>query len=135
VSVNSFNDPLLFITGPPVFHLPPGERIEVTFEVPLEEPLEVPLEVLDESTSIYEMRKYMSAKTIALVEKMKFLAKPFQRKAYRPLVFHLEDGVLLQGEVEKVDDEHVTFFLGAGELITYRVDQVKKIVWRGSIMK
>lgn len=127
MSVNSFNDPLIFITGPPVFHLPPGERIEV--------PLEVPFEVLDESTSIYEMRNYMSAKTIALVEKMKFLAKPFQRKAYRPLVFHLEDGVLLQGEVEKVDDEHVTFFLGAGELITYRVDQVQKIVWRGSIMK
>ena len=94
-----------------------------------------PERVEEESTSIYELRTSMTDKTIAILEKLKFLAKPFQRKVYRPLVFHFEDGSFLQGEVEKVEDELVTFFVGAGELMTYRVDQVERIIWRGVEMK
>lgn len=126
--MNSYNDPLLFIKGPPVFHSPFKVREE---NHTVDAPMDVPKEIQDESTSIYEIRTSMSPKTVAIVEKLKFLTKPFQRRVYRPLVFHLEEGVLLQGEVEKVDNEFVTFFLGAGELITYRVDQVERIVWRG----
>jgi hypothetical protein len=97
--------------------------------------MEVPLEMLqDESTSIYEIRSSMSKKTLALAEKLNFLAKPFQRKVYRPIVFHVEGGVYLQGEVEKVDDDFVTFLVGE-EAITYRLEQVEKIVWRGVEMK
>ncbi|WP_144509477.1 hypothetical protein [Bacillus sp. FJAT-22090] len=118
------NDPLLFIKGPPVFHLPPGVRVEIQME-----------EEQDESTSIYEIRSSMTEKTIAILDKLKFLSKPFQRKVYRPLVFHLEDGALIQGEVDSVDDEQVTFSIGAGELMTYKIDQVKRIVWRGVEMK
>lgn len=139
MSVNSFNDPLLYIKGPPVFHLYPVRsniQIEAVMEAGLElPPMEVPKEVLDESTSIYEIRSSMSKKTLAILEKLIFLAKPFQRRAYRPLVFHVAGGVYLQGEVEKVDDEFVTFAVGSGETITYRVDQVEKIVWRGTEMK
>ena len=123
VPVNFFNDPLLFIKGPPVFHLPSNVQVNE------------PIKVDDESTSIYEIRTSMSDKSLVILEKLKFLTKPFQRKVYRPLVFHLDDGVLLQGEVEKVDDEFVTFFIGAGNLLTYRVDQVERIVWRGVEMK
>lgn len=123
MSVNSYNDPLIYIKGPPVFHLPPSEKPDIQ------------MEEQDESTSIYEIRTNMTEKTIAILEKLKFLVKPFQRKVYRPLVFHLEDGSLLQGEVDKVDDEQVTFSIGDGELTTYRIDQVKRIVWRGVEMK
>ncbi|MFF2752261.1 hypothetical protein ACFVR1_00715 [Psychrobacillus sp. NPDC058041] len=137
--MNSFNDPLLYIKGPPVFHLYPIQsniQMEAVMNVGLEVPaMEVPKEVQEESTSIYEIRSSMSKKTLAILEKLIFLAKPFQRRAYRPLVFHLAGGIYLQGEVEKVDDEFVTFAVGSGESITYRVDQVDKIVWRGTEMK
>lgn len=125
--MNSFNDPLLFINGPPVFHFYRAEQVEQVEQV---EKIEQ-----DESTSIYERPYIMSEKTVALLQKLYFLAKPFQRKVYRPLVFHLEDGVQIQGEIEKVDEEYVTFLIGTGEVITYRVDQVAKIFWRGSLMK
>lgn len=130
MSVNAYNDPLIYIQGPPVFHLPPREKLDIQMEEQVKEEIEQ-----DESTSIYELRTSMTDKTIAIFEKLKFLAKPFQRKAYRPLVFHFEDGSLLQGEVEKVEDETVTFSVGAGELMTYRVDQVERIIWRGVEMK
>lgn len=121
--MNSFNDPLLFIKGPPVFHLPPNERIEV------------PYELHDESTSIYEIQKSFSLKTLAIIEKLNFLAKPFQRKVYRPLIFHLKDGVTVQGEVEKVEEDAVTLLVGSEELMTYPVEEIERIVWRGSILK
>ncbi|QFF98258.1 hypothetical protein PB01_05180 [Psychrobacillus glaciei] len=134
--MNSFNDPLLYIKGPPVFHLYPiGSIIQMKTEMEMEVPMDVPKKVQDESTSIYEIRTSMSKKTLAILEKLTFLAKPFQRRAYRPLVFYVTGGVYLQGEVEKVDDEFVTFLVGSEETITYRVDQVEKIVWRGTEMK
>ncbi|WP_391208173.1 hypothetical protein [Psychrobacillus sp. L4] len=132
--MNSFNDPLLYIKGPPVFHLYPIRSI-IQMETEMEVTMDVPKEVQDESTSIYEIRTSMSKKTLAILEKLTFLAKPFQRRAYRPLVFHVAGGVYLQGEVEKVDDEFVTFLVGSDETITYPVDQVEKIVWRGTEMK
>ncbi|MCZ8539316.1 hypothetical protein MKY29_05825 [Psychrobacillus sp. FSL K6-2365] len=120
--MNAFNDPLIFIKGPPVFHLPPKERFEA------------PYELLDESTSIYEIQKSYSTKTLAIIDKLKFLAKPFQRKVYRPLIFHLKDGVSVQGEVEKVEEDTVILLVGAEELLTYPVEEIERIVWRGSIL-
>lgn len=129
--VNSFNDPLLYIKGPPVFHLPRNVKVEI----PLTVQMDVPKEVLDESTSIYEIQSSKSKKTQAILEKLYFLAKPFQRRVYRPLTFHVEGGVYIQGEVEKVNDEFVTFLVGPGETISYRIEAVEKIVWRGVEMK
>lgn len=130
MSVSVYNDPLIYIQGPPVFHLPPREKLEIEMEEQVKEEIEQ-----DESTSIYELRTSMTDKTLAILEKLRFLSKPFQRKVYRPLVFHLNDGSLLQGEVEKVENEVVTFSVGAGELMKYRVEQVERIIWRGVEMK
>lgn len=130
MSVSIYNDPLIYIQGPPVFHLPPREKLEIEMEEQVKEEIEQ-----DESTSIYELRTSMTDKTLAILEKLKFLSKPFQRKVYRPLVFHLNDGSLIQGEVEKVENEVVTFSVGAGELMKYRVEQVERIIWRGVEMK
>lgn len=121
--MHSFNDPLLFIKGPPVFHLPPKDR------------LEAPFELQEESTSIYEIQKSYSAKTLAIIDKLNFLARPFQRQAYRPLVFHLGNGITVQGEVDKVDEDTVTLLLADEELKTYPIQDIEKIVWRGSILK
>lgn len=129
--MNSFNDPLLFIKAPPVFHLPPNIKVNV----PVEVQMDAVEEVQDESTSIYEIRTTMSKKTLAILEKLHFLSKPFQRKAYRPLVFHMEGGIYLQGEVADVDDDVVTLIIGEGEIVTYPVNKVEKIVWRGVEMK
>ena len=129
--MNSFNDPLLYIDGPPVFHLPRSVKVDV----PMEVQIDVQQKVQDESTSIYEIRSNMSSKNLDILEKLNFLVRPFQRKVYRPLIFHVEGGIYIQGEVEKVDDEFVTFSVGVGEKIKYRVDQIEKIVWRGVEMK
>ncbi len=127
--MNSFNDPLLFINGPPVFHLPKKER---KFEI--EEMVHQVLQ--DESTSIYEKPSTNSGEySPGLLEKLYFLSKPFQRKVYRPLVFHLENGVHLQGEVETVNNDQVTFLVASDEHVTYPVNQVEKIFWRGNLMK
>lgn len=135
MAVNIYNDPLIYIKGPPVFHLPPREKVDIQMEEQVIEKVQEQVRGQDESTSIYELRTSMTDKTVAIFEKLKFLAKPFQRKVYRPLVFHFEDGSLLQGEVEKVEDGRVTFFVGAGELMTYPVEQVERIIWRGVEMK
>ena len=121
--MHSFNDPLLFIKGPPVFHLPPKERMEDPFELQ------------DESTSIYEIQKSYSTKILAIINKLHFLAKPFQRKAYRPLVFHLKNGVSVQGEVDKVEEDTVTLLVDNEGLKAYPVEEIENIVWRGSILK
>lgn len=121
--MNSFNDPLLFIKGPPVFHLPPNERAVI------------PYELLDESTSIYEIQKSYSTKTLAIIDKLKFLAKPFQRKVYQPLIFHLKGGVTVLGEVERVEESQVTLLVGKEELMTVPLEEIEKIMWRGSILK
>ncbi|MEI4769694.1 hypothetical protein WAX74_08535 [Psychrobacillus sp. FJAT-51614] len=97
--------------------------------------MDVVEEIQDESTSIYEIRSTMSKKTLAILEKLHFLSKPFQRKAYRPLVFHIEGGIYLQGEIVEVADDLVTLIIGEGEIVKYPVNKVEKIVWRGVEMK
>ncbi len=126
--MSSLNDPLLFIQGPPVFHLPPEFKEVIEFEKLVQDGEE-------ESTSIYEKNREMSGTTSAILDKLYFLAKPFQRQVYRPLTFHLKGGGILQGEVEEVNGKSVTIKLNSGENAIYSIEQVLKIAWRGSIMK
>ena len=128
--MSSLNDPILYISGPPVFHLPPQIRSKEEVEIVVDETI-----IEEESTSIYEIKNTMSAKNNAIFEKLKFLSKPFQRKVYRPLSFHMADGSIIQGEVQEVTDEQVIFSINGESLETYHVHQVKKIFWRGSILK
>ena len=126
--VKSFNDPLLYIKGPPVFHLPPSVKTFIPTEVG---------SIEDESTSIYEMKSTAPVQddSSPMVEQLRFLSMPFQRKVYRPLVFHIEGGLMIQGEVEHIDQRQVTIKNKAGETMVYPVDEIKKITWRGSILK
>ncbi|WP_342566905.1 hypothetical protein MKY09_13890 [Psychrobacillus sp. FSL K6-4046] len=128
--MSSLNDPILYISGPPVFHLPPQLRAREEVEIVVDETI-----IEEESTSIYEIKNTVSTKNSAIFEKLKFLAKPFQRKVYRPLSFHMADGSIIQGEVQEVTDEQVIFSINDESLETYPVHQVKKIFWRGSILK
>ncbi|MCM3358951.1 MULTISPECIES: hypothetical protein [unclassified Psychrobacillus] len=128
--MSSLNDPILYISGPPVFHLPPQIRSKEEVEIVVDETI-----IEEESTSIYEIKNTMSAKNNAIFEKLKFLSKPFQRKVYRPLSFHMADGSIIQGEVQEVTDEQVIFSINGESIETYPVHQVKKIFWRGSILK
>lgn len=128
--MSSLNDPILYISGPPVFHLPPQFRAKEKVEIVIDETI-----IEEESTSIYEMKNKMSAKNNAVFEKLKFLSKPFQRKAYRPLSFHMVDGSIIQGEVQEVTDDQVIISINGESLETYPIHQVNKIFWRGSILK
>lgn len=128
--MSALNDPILYISGPPVFHLPPQLRTKEEVEIVVDETI-----IEEESTSIYEIKNTLSAKNSAIYEKLKFLSKPFQRKVYRPLSFHMVDGSIIQGEVQEVTDEQVIFSINDESIETYPVHQVKKIFWRGSILK
>ena len=37
MSVNAYNDPLIYIKGPPVFHLPPSEKVDIQMEEQVKE--------------------------------------------------------------------------------------------------
>lgn len=129
--MSSLNDPILYISGPPVFHLPPQLRVKEEVEIVLEEPI-----IEEESTSIYEIKNNtMSVINSAIFEKLKFLSKPFQRKVYRPLSFHMADGSIIQGEVQEVTEDQVILSINGESIETYPIHQVKKIFWRGSILK
>ncbi|MEK4522829.1 hypothetical protein MKX96_14490 [Psychrobacillus sp. FSL W7-1493] len=128
--MSSLNDPILYISGPPVFHLPPQIRAKEEVEIVVDETI-----IEEESTSIYEMKNKISEKNIAVFEKLKFLSKPFQRKVYRPLSFHMVDGSIIQGEVQEVTDDQVIICTNGENLENYPIHQVNKIFWRGSILK
>ena len=128
--MSALNDPILYISGPPVFHLPPQLRIKEEVETAVDETI-----IEEESTSIYEIKNTLSPKNSAIYEKLKFLSKPFQRKVYRPLSFHMVDGSIIQGEVQEVTDEEVIFSINDESIETYPIHQVKKIFWRGIILK
>lgn len=40
----------------------------------------------------------------------------------------------MQGEVEKVEEDTVILLVGTEELLTYPVEEIERIVWRGSIL-
>ena len=124
VLIISYNEPLLFVQGPPVFI-----RVAVKDE---------------ESTSVFvltgeELEDANETKQMELAEKVEpssisrritYLGLPFHRQVYQPLQFILNDETLT-GTIEEVDGDTVLIDQGEDQFIAIDVTQIEEILWRG----
>lgn len=132
----SLQVPLLFIDGPPMVSV-----VEV---------------VKDESTSIYwsgnetELMKaddqekeeavpqqvYEATMDSPVVKRLRYLAEPFPRNAYRPLQF-LVNGQLLTGGISAMTESQIAIEVhqeskDIDEIRTVNLTEVEEIFWKGT---
>lgn len=124
-------DPLLFIKTPPAFF---RETVPVETGAELIESI-----VIEDQTEHFESAQKPSAhnldnsELVKRKERLHFLSKPFQQRAYQPLVFVLHDGQEITGVVKKFDSETEDVFIRTSEtVLTYKVWEISDLVWRGS---
>ncbi|WP_312753880.1 hypothetical protein [Rummeliibacillus suwonensis] len=110
------NRPLLFVKSPPAYFKEIEEDIESLEDVSESKP------VLEEDV---ELRKRK--------EKLLFLSNPFQQKAYQPLVFVINDGQEISGEVYKVNVETQEVMIRTANNVVHpiAIAKIKDLLWRG----
>lgn len=65
----------------------------------------------------------------AIMGKLRYLSRPFQKQAYKPLQFVLESGNV-KGEIQKMDDD--ILWIETDDMITeIEIRQIEDILWRG----
>lgn len=128
-------DPLLFIKTPPAFFretVVPIETGEVLIESIVIEDQTEHLEHL-ENEQKPSKHNLQADELVKRKERLHFLSKPFQQRAYQPLVFVLNDDQEITGVVKKFDSETEDVFIQTSEkLLTYKVWEISDLLWRGS---
>jgi len=126
------NRPLLFIKTPPAFF---KEIEEFDLMEKFDEAKLAILEQQDESFLISqenspaledgEMRKRK--------ERLLFLSNPFQQKAYQPLVFVVNDGRKIAGEVQEVNIETQEVMIRTTNDVVHpiSISSLDDLLWRG----
>ena len=61
--------------------------------------------------------------------KLRYLSKPFQKQAYKPLQFVLEGGIV-KGEIQKLEDDILWIETDIG-LTEIEIRQIEDVLWRG----
>lgn len=109
-------DPLLFVSGPPVYrhHRKPKKWVEESTSIFPERQLEV--EVHSDST---------------MWKRLNYFTSPFAQHVYRPLTFHLKFGEAIQGLVMKLEGESATIRLVDGSIVLIEMNEIVEINWRG----
>ncbi|SIT68704.1 hypothetical protein [Edaphobacillus lindanitolerans] len=115
--------PLLFVDSPPVHFI--SEPV-YSKEWLAEE------EKLDESTSVYTLPGKTEEAEKVLAQ-LRFLSRPFQRQAYRPIQFRLKDGGAVTGDIERLEDGmvHIRNAVEAGDSREIPVHALEAIWWKG----
>ncbi|MGX9133435.1 hypothetical protein ACWV26_03495 [Rummeliibacillus sp. JY-2-4R] len=130
------NRPLLFVKTPPPFfkEIEEAEK-EVQHDVEVfvneEETIESIEEIsenLTEEVPIIEDGELRKRK-----ERLIFLSNPFQQKAYQPLVFIVNDGRKIQGEVLEVDEESAEVVIKTANegIQPIAISKLDDLLWRG----
>lgn len=122
--------PLLFIKSPPAF-FKEIEEPKLTFIQEIEESnLENDEETLklNEELSVIEDGNMLKRK-----EKLLFLSNPFQQKAYQPLVFVVNDGREIAGEVQNVNLETQEVIVRTNNDVVFPIpiSNLNDLLWRG----
>lgn len=122
MTVSLETDPLLFVSGPPVYrhHKKTKKWIEESTSIYPERQLEVEMKVESEVKTESTMWK-----------RLNYFTSPFAQHVYRPLTFQMKYGETLQGLVEKLDDESATLRLVDGTIISIDMEDIQEINWRG----
>lgn len=126
--------PLLFVKSPPAYFKEIEEYSLKQFETEVvdNEYIEE-VEVLntvsesEETNSFLDSNEWQKRK-----EKLLFLSNPFQRKVYQPLVFIVNDGSEISGEVYEVNIEKKEILIRTSETIqSIPMANLKELLWRG----
>lgn len=127
------NRPLLFVKSPPAVFKEIDVFSHAQFEVDMED---VKVEQLVEETvdtvteemkAILETREWQKRK-----EKLLFLSNPFQQKVYQPLVFIVNDGREIPGEVYKLDlEKQQVLIRTTDDVQSIPILHLKDLLWRG----
>lgn len=123
------NRPLLFVKSPPAVFKEIDVLSHAQFEVDLEEVKfeEEHLET-EETNAILDTGEWRKRK-----EKLLFLSRPFQQKVYQPLVFIVNDGREIPGEVYElnVEKQQVLIRTTDDDVQAIPVADLKDLLWRG----
>ena len=128
------NRPLLFVKSPPAVFKEIDVFSHAQFEVDMEElKVEQLVEeetvdtVTEEMKAILETGEWRKRK-----EKLLFLSNPFQQKVYQPLVFIVNDGRKIPGEVYKLDlEKQQVFIRTTDDVQSIPILHLKDLLWRG----
>lgn len=64
-----------------------------------------------------------------IMNKIRYLSKPFQKQAYKPLQFMIEGGIV-KGAIQKVEDN--ILWIEADDSITeVEIAKIEDVLWRG----
>lgn len=121
--------PLLFVDSPPIHFISEpvysregsGDEVAVLNEADL-----------DESTSVYSLPG-RAEEIEKLLNQLRFLSRPFQRQAYRPIQFRLKDGGSVTGDIERMSEGkvHIRNAVEEGETREIPIDSLQAIWWKG----
>lgn len=98
------------------------------------------LELLEENQSVVEEAEPLNEKEVvgdsAVVKKLRYLAEPFPRNAYRPLQF-LVDGQLLTGGISAMSNSQIAIELKQeskelNEIRTLDLHEIQEVFWKGA---
>ncbi|MGG0657071.1 hypothetical protein [Rummeliibacillus pycnus] len=128
------NGPLLFIKTPPAF-FKKIEEPKLTF---IEEIEELNLanmgENNEETLELQETQPVIeNGNLLKRKERLLFLSNPFQQKAYQPLVFVVNDGREIAGEVQNVNMETDEVIIRTNNDVVYpiSISNLDDLLWRG----
>lgn len=127
--------PLLFVKSPPAYFKEIEEYSLKQFEAEVVESEKIgEVEALNTVVSESEETKTFldSSEWQKRKEKLLFLSNPFQRKVYQPLVFIVNDGSEIPGEVYEVNIEKKEVLIRTSENIqSIPMENLKDLLWRG----
>lgn len=126
--------PLLFVKSPPAYFKEIEEYSLKQFETEVVdneyiEEVEVlnTVSEFEETNSFLDSNEWQKRK-----EKLLFLSNPFQRRVYQPLVFIVNDGSEIPGEVYEVNIEKKEILIRTSETIqSIPMENLKELLWRG----
>lgn len=127
-------NPLLFIKSPPAFFREIDESDDIEKFNDDETKLAI-LEQQDESLLISQEKAPVleDAEMLQRKERLLFLSNPFQQRAYQPLVFVVNDGRKITGEVQEVniDTQEVMIRTSNDVVHPIPIANLDDLIWRG----
>jgi hypothetical protein len=64
-----------------------------------------------------------------LLGRIRYLSEPFQKQAYKPLQFVLEDGIV-KGEIQKLEND-ILWIETNDEITELDIRKIEDVLWRG----
>lgn len=120
----SYNEPLIFVQGPPVYvKVAVFEEESTSVFVPNDESVR---ETIDNNRSVQAASHVVNP---AIMSKIRYLSRPFQKQVYKPLQFIVE-GDRVKGEIQKYDEG--SLWVVADDMITQiEIAKIEDVLWRG----